>query len=389
LALYALARDLTSPDGGVIAAMFYLFLPFGAIASRSFQPDPLMVMWIVLAWWSFYRWYKSPTWKNAVLAGLAVGIAILVKSVAVFMLLGGMSALLLVGHSLKKSVRDHQTWVVAGLSVLPVIIFMVYGIFGFEMSSQFKGRFFPEMLIDPAHYVKWAAEMKGVIGFGGMLAGLIGVFAFEKRPQRAFVIGLWGGYVVYGLFFPYHFLTHNYYHLPLIPLAALSLAPLAVIIFQKIDGLDLGWFTRLCVVGVLLFGSAIQLWDIRVTLARSSYRHEPAYWAELGRLLDRDAEIMALTHDYGDRIAYYGWINVNNWPDTGDLIYRELRGHEAITFDDFFAERTEGMDYFLVTRLQELERQGDLYAKLHNDYIIVEEGDGYLLFDLNQSKPHD
>ena len=39
-ALYLVARDLTSIDGGVIALTFYMFLPFGVIASRSFQPLP-------------------------------------------------------------------------------------------------------------------------------------------------------------------------------------------------------------------------------------------------------------------------------------------------------------------------------------------------------------
>ena len=40
LGLYFLARDMTSVDGGVMALIIYLFIPFGAIASRSFQPDP-------------------------------------------------------------------------------------------------------------------------------------------------------------------------------------------------------------------------------------------------------------------------------------------------------------------------------------------------------------
>ncbi len=96
LALYLLAREMTSIDGAVIALAFYLFTPFGAIASRSFQPDPLMVMAIVIAWWTFFRWVKNPSWKTALLAGLMAGFAILVKSVAVFMLLGGMAALILV-----------------------------------------------------------------------------------------------------------------------------------------------------------------------------------------------------------------------------------------------------------------------------------------------------
>jgi len=125
---------------------------------------------------------------------------------------------------------------------------------------------------------------------------------------------------------------------------------------------------------------------VRVTLAREDYRHEPTYWKAIGEDIDKDAEIVALTQDYGDRLAYYGWFNVTNWPDTGHMKYRDLRGGREMTFDEWFVKHTTGMDYFLVTRLKEFARQGDLFARLNNDYVISAEGEGYLLFDLSQSK---
>ena len=64
--------------------------------------------------------------------------------------------------------------------------------------------------------------------------------------------------------------------------------------------------------------------------------------------------------------------------------YRELRGAREFTFDDWFAKQTEGMDYFLVTRIRELTRQNELYDRLYNHYPLVAEGEGFLLFDLAQ-----
>ena len=384
--LYLLAKEMTSPDGGVVALAFYLVVPFGAIASRSFQPDPLMVMWIVIAWWAFTRWHRTPTWKTAIIAGLTAGVAILVKSVAVFLLLGGMAALILVDRGIENAIRNGQVWLIAGLAALPVAVFMLYGLLALEMESQFQGRFFPQLLTDPAHYLRWVERIDSVVSFELWLAALVGAFAFRKPSQRAFLLGLWGGYFVYGLVFPYHFVTHNYYHLPLIPLVGLSLASLGALILAKIASLDLNLIPRLVLIGMLVLGVAIQLWDVRVTLAREDFRHEPPYWAELGALLDRDADIIALTHDYGDRLAYYGWVNVHNWPETKAMAYRELRGGETMSFDEWFADRTEGMDYFLVTRLNELSRQQELYAHLTEEYPVVAEGEGYILFDLNQPK---
>ena len=71
--LYLAARKLTTLSGAFVALAVYLFTPFGVIASRSFQPDPLMVGLIC---WSLYfqlRWNDENTWKNAVLAGVFTG----------------------------------------------------------------------------------------------------------------------------------------------------------------------------------------------------------------------------------------------------------------------------------------------------------------------------
>jgi len=57
-----------------LALAFYLFLPFGIIASRSFQPDPLMVSLLIWFLWALERWSRFHTWKAAFLAGLLGGV---------------------------------------------------------------------------------------------------------------------------------------------------------------------------------------------------------------------------------------------------------------------------------------------------------------------------
>jgi hypothetical protein len=44
LGLFVAARGLTDTNGAIVAVAYYLILPFGVYASRSFQPDILMVM---------------------------------------------------------------------------------------------------------------------------------------------------------------------------------------------------------------------------------------------------------------------------------------------------------------------------------------------------------
>ena len=59
--LFLLARRLTSTDGALAATAFYLFAPYAVSASRSFQPDPLMVALIVIFWWAVYEWSQTRT----------------------------------------------------------------------------------------------------------------------------------------------------------------------------------------------------------------------------------------------------------------------------------------------------------------------------------------
>src|SRR5687768_9945488 len=62
--LFMLVRDLVSFEGAIFSTAYYLFFPYAIIASRSFQPDALMVMLTISFWWIFSRWItftRSPS----------------------------------------------------------------------------------------------------------------------------------------------------------------------------------------------------------------------------------------------------------------------------------------------------------------------------------------
>jgi hypothetical protein len=109
IALFDLARRMTSTGGALAALAYYLILPFGAQASRSFQPDSGMVMWIVLSAYALYRWSEKPSWKWAFLAGLLGGMALLTKVVATHIVGAAAVALVLRSRS-KRFWRSPQVW---------------------------------------------------------------------------------------------------------------------------------------------------------------------------------------------------------------------------------------------------------------------------------------
>jgi hypothetical protein len=194
------------------------------------------------------------------------------------------------------------------------------------------------------------------------------------------LLGLWLGYALYGLSLPQQTMTHDYYHIQLVPIVALSLAPVVAWLIDRIA--PLGLRASAVLAGVLLALAFIFLRTARAELLAIDYRNDPPYWQAIGEAIPRNGRFMALTQGYGFPLTYYGWKRVNLWPVSQELKLSLLRGTRMAEFDQFFAQKTADHDYFLITAFQQLERQPLLKETLYADYLLLEETDAYLLFDL-------
>jgi 4-amino-4-deoxy-L-arabinose transferase-like glycosyltransferase len=386
IAVFSIAKEMSSADGAIIAAGIYLFLPYGIIASRSFQPDPLMVSMIAWAVWALYQWIIRQNWFYTIVAGALCGFAILVKAVAIFPLFCAALALVLVSFKVKELILNKQIWTIAILSVLPV------GIYYLLMSSRevphMLGTYifaFNELLTQPYFYIRWVESINNIAGFGTLVASMLGAILIKGQKDKAMVIGLWIGYFLFGLAFPYHFITHNYYHLMIIPIIAISISPLANIVFHQIYKQAFIW--KAITLVILVFTAGFQLWNTRVELARVDYRPEVMGWERLGREMPKDGKIIAITQSYGYRLLYYGWVSVQTWPSIADIKMWELSGDLSFEYDKEFVERTQGMDYFLITNFAEFESQPELKSILYERDPHPHEGYAHLIFNLSKDNP--
>lgn len=379
-ALYLLARKITGTDGALVALIYYLFLPYGAIASRSFQPDPLMVGLILFTLLAILRWREKPTWGRTLLAGLLGGLAIYIKTVAAFFVAGAWIGLLFTSFPVREIFANRKVWVAGALSLLPYALFFVYGMFiqGF-LGGEFGMRFFPQLWKDPVFFLQWNSELSSVVGFEWFLVALVCTLLVGGKT-RGLLLGLWVGYFFYGMTFAYHISTHDYYQLPLIPLVALGLGAGAQAVFRRFQARRA--LQIALVGGVLLFFVVLKAWDVRVSLKRVDYANEIIFWQNLGEKLGQDAAVVGLLQDSGARLAYWGWVEAEDWFSTGDFNVRELAGNE-IDSASLFAQKTEGKDYFVVTILQELARQPDLQNRL-SAYAVHEQTGDYVIYDLNK-----
>lgn len=385
LFLFLLVRHLSSVVPAIVSTSYFLFLPYGIFASRSFQPDLLMMPLLLGSWYALAQWSARPSWFKAISVGIVGGLAIYVKFVAAFFILGpalGLS-ITMYGAGL---FRRLQIWVMALLGVLPASIYLYYGMVQHSfLGRQFEGRFIPALLLDPLNYVEWAALANVAAGALAIAVGIVGIVVACERRVRALLFGLWIAYGLFGLFFDYHVATHDYYHLPLIALVALSMAPLVELAWSSMMGVSGIRTLRVVGVSALLYTVFSISWGIRQDLKQVDYRPQAVMWQGIGDILGHADGVTALTQDYGSRLAYWGWQNAAIWPYTGDLTYHAQRGSSR-GFNSLFNQLASGQSYFLVTDFDELARQSDLATRL-STYKIFSQGEGYVIYDLRRAAP--
>lgn len=385
-ALYNLARRLTSIEGGLFALAFFLVLPAGVPMSRTFQPDPLMVAAIVFAAYAAYRWVESSSWRWASLAGIGAGVAVLIKAFGALPMGAMLLAVVWAAFGLRRALANRQVWLVAGLSIgIPVFYYLIITGQGASGYVGFWTLTLSRVLLTPRFYTGWISIIGSLMDLTAFFAALVGIVLLPRRG-RALALGLLAGYVVYGILVPWQISTHDYYTLPLIPIVGLGLAPLAAIAARRLYELPRAWVALGIALTIGAFGYTTLI-ARNLLAATPNYRLEPIAWKQIGEAVPTDGPTIALTHEYGYRLMYYGWRQVANWPtglDQGLTLARG--GNLSGDFSQYFAQMTQGNRYFLVTLFGELDAQPQLKTMLYDHYPITRQGDGYVMFDL--SKPH-
>ncbi len=386
LALYGLARRMTSVDGGIAALAYYLFLPYANTHSRAFLPEPLMIMVMLLGLFAVYRWVETARWKWAIAAGVTLGLAILVKIFVVFPLLFGIPFFLLASWGWKSTLRSRQVWVFAGLTaVIPALYYLV--MIPGKSSGYLEVWSLPflHLLLEPLFYLRWLHRLELLFNPVFLFFSLVSLALLDKN-KRWLLVGLWLGYVAEGMTVPSLIISHIYYNLYLTAIIALSLAGGMAFLLSK--AAQQGWGWRIMVAVVLLAAVGDTALFARKEIHDVDYSQEPAFWQQLAASLPKDAKIIGMTEDYNSRLSLFGWRHISNYPTSEDFAMDTLSGRQvelsAISPQNWqtFLAQTNGFDYFLVTIMSEFDAQPYLREILYNYYPIILQGERYVVFDL-------
>ena len=379
--LYLLLRNKINPLAIIAGMAFYFFLPFSVIASRSFQPDPWMITWILASAWAAMQWKGNQTWKNTLIAGAIAGMTVLVKGFAGLFVAPLLIVVVLSSQSIVKAIKNLQVWCMALLSAVPMAVYYLF------LNSERSGDFFSfwvsslsGLIFTTNFYADWLSMIKGLMGLFTVLIALLGVL-LAKKEIKVWLLPLWVGYVLFGLVFPYQYTTHEYYHLALIPLTAVGIMLVFDALLPIIKAQH--WICQGGVVILIVFASAYNLYVSRSILYANDYRNEALVWQKIAETIPEGHPFVSLSADYGMRLRYFGWKAARSeWPTAADLNLFSLAGNADMETQVYFDEETTGADYFLITAFQELDNQPALKQILEEQYPLYAQGDGYMIYDL-------
>ena len=429
--LFRIARRIFNLDAAVFGTAFFLFTPAAISLSRRFQPDPLMVMAMLFGAWRIVRYFDAPSSRALIVACITSALAFFVKAPAFFPLLG-LFVMLSLHHHGKRGLLGAPMAAFLISNLVPAGYYLVLlkpSWFAAAAPSesfvyQPSGWFVFRLLAYPVFWKGWVTVAADVVGFAGLAGGLLGMLAIRDPLARRLLAGLWLGYAAYGVVFTHPIYTHPYYHLMLIPVVALSVAPLGVSLLGQLAELDT-WWQRAAVWAVLV---TVPAWGFISCTRQAAHeargalrnRSAPAFYddwraqqatrspvsffgalvgphteqlyrevrvaQEIGEKTRHSSRVIFLAGWDDRQFRYYGEMVGESWPSLDDVLTDEILTGQAAApsveevFNAF--RRRSSADYFVITDMGELEAQPRLKSFLSARFPILAQTPDYLIFDL-------
>jgi hypothetical protein len=389
LFLYLIALEMMNADAAILCTAIYLFLPFGVLSSQSFQPDPLMIMAMIISVYTIIIYHSRPSAKMLFIAGIVSAVAILIKPVSVFIVFGAYLGYHVHCKGLTRNFFFDQNLIIFSLiALLPSTLYYGYGIVNTTtLDQQAQKSFVPQLFFQFNFWDGWLKRIKIALGFDIFIGSLLSAFLFIPGWQKKLIFGMWSGYFLMCLVFNYTISTHDYYHLPLFPIAALSLGPAAALLLNELRTQTNRWYLELGVwvlLAIALFLSAGT--TIQASRRLPEYEKEIRIAEEVGEAVYHSTNTIMLAPYDGKPLMYYGKLAGEYWPYWYDIRDEKLWGVKDMNPIERVRSVSKDMDleYFIITDLEELENQSDLKDFLDKTYPIWVKKPEYVIYQLSR-----
>lgn len=383
--LYKTAEKCVSPDGALFSLGIYLFLPFSILVSRSFQPDPLMIMGFLISVYTIIRYYEHQTGKRYIIALIITAMAVLIKFKTVFPIMGSFVFIGIFSRGFRPFLSKCKNWIFVGIGLLPSLLYYGYVIL-ITKTLRTGGYFLPQLFLTETFWKGWLEKIQAVTGLTVFLGAVIGALLLSRKPTRGLMFGLWGGYLCFCLVFTYTTYTHPYYHLQFIPIAALSFAAAGAVLLQRLAQTFSSRFLKGAVAVLLLLPAFLAVRETSWKLKNAEFFEKARMAEEIGETVNHSRKTIYLSDRYGSWLRYHGELLGWHWPTHWDIQAKRLKGETIPSVEERFYSiyNRKNNDFFIVTFFDEFNRQKDLKNFLFGNFPLYKKADDYLIFDLRQ-----
>jgi 4-amino-4-deoxy-L-arabinose transferase-like glycosyltransferase len=380
--LFRVVSRVVSLDAAVFATAYYLLIPLGILASRSFLPDSLMIMMFLISLYAIVRYYDHPSKLRLMTAASVSGLTLLIRPLVIFTIFGAFILLTIYKKKILKQRVDARFLIFLVIALLPAVSFYGYGIFIADfLHEKVKSIYLPHLFLAKEFWEGWLETGANAVGYIPLVAALIGIPMLDKGLPRILLTGLWIGYIVFCLVFSYHIHFADYYHLQLIILVALSFGPVIVLVINQLLKVSAGWYQWIPVSGVLVLMIFFNFREVQQRLANPKFESKKTA-QEIGDLVDHSDKIVYLSPYYGMPLEYYGELSGVYWPRRiAHGLYRRP-GERELDIKERFNALDFSPEYFIITHFKEFERHhDDLREYLANNCSLVAKSDKYLIYE--------
>jgi len=385
--LYLVGKRIGDPDAALFSTAFYLFLPFAVVASRSFQPDPLMVMLMLASVFVILRYYEAPSSSRLAIAAVISASAFLVKPHSVFVILGAFTAIAIYRQGIWRAMMSQTLLVFTAIILFPTIIIYIYNLVtGRFFPHEASKTLLPQLWVSSFFWRSWVNNVGLTVGFIPFIGALLGLLFFRDGLPRSLLIGLWTGYAIFGLVLNYNFATHDYYQLQFIPIVGLSLGPIVALVMNHLNHTRPQLHWRIAAWSALSLALVLSIAVARSRLINPQVERKVEAEQQIGELVNHSIKTIFLSGDYGVPLEYHGLLSGSSWPLQWDLEWERLAGLRPQAAEERFNTRfaKNSPEYFIVEDLKEFEKQPDLKTFL-SQFPVVSQSNDYLIFKLRRS----
>ena len=281
----------------------------------------------------------------------------------------------------------------------------------YQIPGNFRISVLPSFYFKLHYWGGWFYQAVDAVGYAPLSLALLGLPLLRNHLAKALILGLMAGYVLFGLVYTYPIGIAGYYHLQLVIIVALALAPLGETFMNLFWQSSRQWQRRVPILAVLLLLIVFNQSDIRDNL--NSYRQyeSPEIAQEIGEAVRHSGKVVYLAPYYGKPLEYYSEISGTYWPEqtvnwdwinekTSGIIAPEesswlRRIHKWLTRDietrqlsiaERFAALSFVPEYFIVTDFRRFNRyHQDTKAYLAEHATLLKQTQHYLIYDLRMS----